>query len=721
MQIHSLWRNHDSQEEEQLLHLRVSPLYVDKGVMESSLNLCEFVILFSQIRNLKLKPNSNDTINKHLDVDEMFGYSDHIKEPFLVHIHSGKDDTTGRCQVSYYTFKDEIVKVKEYESCEKNVTDSMLSEQILGVSSVGSSQTVFIMEGSIIKSVTSHEFRSLVLDEQTTVGFQISSRQLLQLLSITSYHNEESQEGVQEVLSSLKASFVNHSIHAIPVVRQQAPNGYPISNLLEHLKVNIMDQSITAKVFLQLSKTLRKMKMTEIKAIFKKADDKLVPILIDAAAAAATPASLDALISYINITNPKTAPLLEKLLYACAFSSQPSTHLINTIHHILSHTSAQTHELALIVLGTVIRKMCSANMCNLKEVENAKRVLLEGVSASKEETELKSYLLALKSALLPETVPVLLKYIDESNSLSSIVLSALQAFPSKHITKEVKAHVRDVFSQRSKHFAAPVRLAAAQLLLTHDPLHTDVRDLIQKIAEEKPEVSKFLTSKLMSMISSDHPARKVILNVLKESKQNNYFHLGRVGCSSSYTGLMTDTKDMVTMYDFDFLFSDAGVLKQSNSNFFTQTRGRRLHSLQVSLEVAGLDSLLGSEPDEGEEEGELMAGMSAMLLGVQIQPIIFFKGYADLLSKYFSAAEGPMNILSGNILVVDHTQSLILQSGLETQVFFHGGLSVDMSVDLEFSLFSQESKSSVNNKYVKFYLQSSNHKIDLILTFICDD
>uniref|UniRef100_A0A4W4DNJ5 MTP large subunit lipid-binding domain-containing protein n=1 Tax=Electrophorus electricus TaxID=8005 RepID=A0A4W4DNJ5_ELEEL len=122
------------------------------------------------------------------------------------------------------------------------------------------------------------------------------------------------------------------------------------------------------------------------------------------------------------------------------------------------------------------------------------------------------------------------------------------------------------------------------------------------------------------------------------------------------------------------------------------------------------------------KEEELMAGMSAMLLGVQIQPIIFFKGYADLLSKYFSAAEGPMNILSGNILVVDHTQvNLILQSGLETQVFFHGGLSVDMSVDLEFSLFSQESKSSVNNKYVKFYLQSSNHKIYLILTFICND
>lgn len=51
-----------------------------------------------------------------------------------------------------------------------------------------------------------------------------------------------------------------------------------------------------------------------------------------------------------------------------------------------------------------------------------------------------------------------------------------------------------------------------------------------------------------------------------------------------------------------------------------------------------------------------MAGMSAMFLGVQIQPIIFFQGYADLMSKYFSAGEGPVNIISGNLLVLDHRQ-----------------------------------------------------------------
>ncbi|XP_072534129.1 microsomal triglyceride transfer protein large subunit-like [Salminus brasiliensis] len=710
IQIRSLWRNPQNQEE-QLLHL--------------------------QIQDLKLTSNLSDT-TKHLSVDEMHGGLDY-KEAVIVHMHSGKiqglfdtskdnttslnfkkglvsllqiqatygvimeDGATGRCQVSYHTLKDDIIKVQNYQNCKNSITNDKFSDQILGVSHVGWSEAVFTIEDNHIKSVTSQEFRSVVLDEQTTVGIHISSRQLLRLLSTKSGANEEAQGELQEVLASFKGSHVNHTIHALPAVRQSAFSGYPISKLLDHLKANGVNklQSSTTEVFLQLSESLRPMKMNEIRDILKKSDNTLVSVLIDAAAAASTPAALDAVVSYIDIADPKKAPLLEKFLYACAFSSQPSPHLISVVTTILSQTSIkrQTREIALIVLGTVIRKMCSANMCHLQDVSDALRLILKGLSAFKDEADIKSHLLALKSAFLPETIPILLQYIDQSKSLSNIVLSALQGLPSQYITNEVKERVRDIFTQRKKSFSAAVRLAAAQLLLIHEPLYTDVREVILRIAKEKPEISKFLTAKVMSLLQSDHPARNVILNVLNDSKLNNYFHLGRVGCSSSYAGLMAETKDTVTSYEFDFLFSDTGALKQSNSHFATQSRGGRLHSLQVSLELGGIDSLLATEPIEEAEEEELMAGMSAMFLGVQIQPIIFFQGYGDLMSKYFSAPDGPLNILSGNILVVNQRQSVILQSGLQAQVFFHGGLSVDVSADLEFSLFSQESKSSVSNDF----------------------
>ncbi|KAG7334054.1 hypothetical protein KOW79_002461 [Hemibagrus wyckioides] len=707
--IHSLWRN---SQQEQLLHL--------------------------QIRNIKLIPSSSDSTSKPLVLGDMATDTEHFKEPFLVHIRSGKiegvfdvssdntvslnfkkglasllqiqvqsgiileDDITGQCQVSYHMSENEIIKVKHHENCEKRMADpTMFANQFLRVNSGGRSETVFTMDGNHIKSVISEELHSLVLDEHPTVGIHISSRQVLQLLSRHSGASE-AQGALQDILSSLRAGYVNHTVQAIPATRPPATNGYSGHKILDHLKAKGQNaQSQTVDMFLQLSKSLQNLEMAEILNLFKKAHANFVPVLIDAAAAASTPASLEALVSFLNITNPKTSPLLEKFLYACAFSSQPSTHLINIITRILTHTSGQwkTHEMALIALGTVIRKMCSADMCHIQEVDQAKRFIVKGLSASTEEREIKSYLLALKSARLPETVPVLLQYIDRSKSLSSIVFSALQGFPPQYITKEVKEHARDIFIQRKKAFPAPVRLDAAQLLLMYDPLDIDVREIILKIAEEKPEVSKFLTTKIMSMLQSDSPARNVILNVLKDPKINNYFHLARLGCSSSYAGLMAENKNMVASYDFEFLFSESGVLKQSNSHFYAQTRGRRLHLLQVSLETSGLDSLFGTEATKGAEEEELMAGMSAMFLGVQIQPVVFFQGYADLMSKYFSAGEGPMNIISGNILVLDHRQSLILQSGLQAQGVFHGGLSVDVSADLEFSLFTQESKSSVNNKF----------------------
>ncbi|XP_066535007.1 microsomal triglyceride transfer protein large subunit-like [Hoplias malabaricus] len=709
IQIHSLWRNAQNQEE-QLLHMK--------------------------ILDLKLT-NSSDT-NKDLTVEKTPDGFDHIKEAFIVHLLSGKiqgildiskdstawlnfkkglasmfqiqtssgiiveDDATGQCQVSYHTIKDEIIKLKDYENCKKSVTSGMISEQILGVNLAGNSKTVFTMEDGHIKSATSQEILSVVLDEQSTVGVQISSRQFLQILSKKSSANEEAHGEQQEVLTSFKKSHVNHTLHAIPV-RQSAHNGHSINDLLNYLKATGMNMSLSAttNVFLQLSQSLHNMELNEIKNILKKSDSMLVPILIEAAAAASTPAALDAVVSYLDLTDPKTAPLLEQFLYACAFSSNPSPHLISVISNIVSHTKAQsqTHQIALIIFGTVIRKMCSANMCNMKEVEDAKRLILNGLSASKDETEIKSHLLALKSALLPETVPILLQYIDRSKSLSNIVLSTLENLPSQYINKEVKQHVRDIFTQRKKSFSAPVRVAAAQLLLRNDPLLTDVEEVILRIAKEKPEISKFLTAKIMNILqSTDTSIRNLTLNVLKDSKLNNYFHLARVGSSSSYTGQIAETKDTITTYDFDFVFSESGALKQSNSHFSTQSKRGSLHSLQVSLELGGFDSLFGKEFTEEEEE-ELMAGMSAMFLGVQIKPIVFFQGYGDLMSKYFSAAEGPMNILSGNILIIRMRQSLILQSGLQTHVYFHGGLSVDVSADLEFSLFGQESKSSVKNKF----------------------
>lgn len=78
--------------------------------------------------------------------------------------------------------------------------------------------------------------------------------------------------------------------------------------------------------------------------------------------------------------------------------------------------------------------------------------------------------------------------------------------------------------------------------------------------------------------------------------------------------------------------------------------------LQVAIEAQGLESLIAATADEGEEELESFAGMSALLLDVQLRPVTFFKGYSDLMSKMFSMSGDPINVVKGLILLTDHSQ-----------------------------------------------------------------
>lgn len=74
----------------------------------------------------------------------------------------------------------------------------------------------------------------------------------------------------------------------------------------------------------------------------------------------------------------------------------------------------------------------------MQDVELAKAILLEGLNNAEDEAEMKIYLLSLKNAQLPETIPTLLQYAeDHTGVVCSTALSALQAFPSHYLSAQV--------------------------------------------------------------------------------------------------------------------------------------------------------------------------------------------------------------------------------------------------------------------------------------------
>ena len=76
------------------------------------------------------------------------------------------------------------------------------------------------------------------------------------------------------------------------------------------------------------------------------------------------------------------------------------------------------------------------------------------------------------------------------------------------------------------------------------------------------------------------------------------------------------------------------------------------------IEAQGLESIIAATPDEGEENLDSFAGMSAILFDVQMRPVTFFQGYGDLMSKMFSATGDSMNVVKGLVLLTDYSQVL---------------------------------------------------------------
>lgn len=80
---------------------------------------------------------------------------------------------------------------------------------------------------------------------------------------------------------------------------------------------------------------------------------------------------------------------------------------------------------------------------------------------------------------------------------------------------------------------------------------------------------------------------------------------------------------------------------------------------QVVIEAQGLESIIAATPDEGEENLDSFAGMSAILFDVQLRPVTFFEGYGDLMSKMFSATGDLISVVKGLVLLTDYSQVLI--------------------------------------------------------------
>ncbi|XP_019517190.1 PREDICTED: microsomal triglyceride transfer protein large subunit [Hipposideros armiger] len=351
---------------------------------------------------------------------------------------------------------------------------------------------------------------------------------------------------------------------------------------------------------------------------------------------------------------------------------------------------------ALPIVGQVFQNKCKG--CP-SAVVDAKKLILGGLEKAEKKEDIMMYLLALKNALIPEGIPLLIKYAESGEGpISHLATTSLQRYDVPFITDEVKKTLNRIYHQNRKVHEKTVRTTAAAIILNNNPSYMEVKNILLSIGELPKEMNKYMLAIVQDILRFEMPASKMVRRVLKEMVVHNYDRFARSGASSFYTGYIERSPHKASTYSLDILYSGSGILRRSNLNVVQYLGKSHLHGSQVVIEAQGLEGLIAATPDEGEENLDSYAGLSAILFDVQLRPVTFFNGYSDLMSKMLSASSDPVSVVKGLILLIDHSQELQLQSGLKANLDVQGALAIDISGAMEFSLWYRESKTKVKNR-----------------------
>lgn len=652
----------------------------------------------------------------HGKVKEFYSYQDEpvaienlkrgLASLFQMQLSSGNTnevDISGDCKVTYQAQQDKVVKVKALDSCKIERPGFRTLNQVLGVTTKSTSVTTYKIEDSFVIAMHAEEIHAFGQNFLRSITGKIVSKQKLELKTTEAGPRLVPGKQVAAVIKAIDSKYT-----ALPIVGQvyekeckRCPSlSQHWQDIRKHLQPDSLNKAQAVQSFLAFIQHLRTAKREEILQILKAENKEVLPQLVDAVTAAQTPDSLDAILDFLDFKSDSSIMLQERFLYACGFASHPSEDLLYALIRKFkgSFASNDIRETVMIIMGALVRKLCLSEGCKLKAVVEAKKLILGGLEKPEKKEDIMMYLLSMKNALLPEGIPLLLQYAEAGEGpISHLAITTLQRYDVPFITEEVKKTLNRIYHQNRKVHEKTVRTAAAAVILSNNPSYMDVKNILLSIGELPKEMSKYMLTTIQDILRFEMPSSKMVRRVLKEMVAHNYDRFAKSGSSSTYTGYIGRDSHSASTYGLDILYSGSGILRRSNLNVFQYIGKAHLHASQVVIEAQGLETLIAATPDQGEENLDSFAGMSAILFDIQLRPVTFFSGYSDLMSKMLSASGDPISVVKGLILLVDHSQELQLQSGLKANMEIQGGLAIDISGAMEFSLWYRESKTRVKN------------------------
>lgn len=444
---------------------------------------------------------------------------------------------------------------------------------------------------------------------------------------------------------------------------------------------------------------------------------ELRPQLIDVLAATQTVEAHEAAKRTVRFASADDSDLAERYLQGLAVGTRPQPAVIEELVRQAEKTAFEEPKVRDTLVQTVAamaqrlaRLPNSAQ--HAKVIERVQTLLTSSLTVCTDADCKELYLRALNNLQSPETMDELIDYLGDSDRrLAVAAAKALRRFPVATWTAEHRQQFTAIFYQLRRGYDSSVRTLALDVLLELEPTDAELQDFVRFLhvthLDRAYEVRKYLLQKLQ-LLATRCPlfAGRLRAIIVADPRLNNYHVLAQRGLTTalqrrfaqapSFNGTVLSVQEM-----------HKGVLRRGIVDMSVTAGGEEFSVFTLGLWAGGLSAFVSSgdagddnaDDPEAVDEEPANAGMEVTVQGAYFRPLQFFGSQGELMGHAWSGtASEPTAAYRATTLLHDHREVVRLLNGAAVSVRVLGAVSIDLSGQVQFSLWNRNAHCQVDKK-----------------------
>lgn len=612
-------------------------------------------------------------------------------------------DASGVCSVSYNSLKHgSVEKIKD--SCKRNKIQQ--PNPILGVKVTNLSVTIYNLTESLLpKEITEYERHEMSLTAKPEARSLVSTNRVVRLLPGVFKENRIIASTYTEIINKLDSRYEEVSIesqneHVLCPESGCLTLESALENSRSALEASSLGTVRAAFAFLKIIPLIRDASAESLAKILKSPRYRnILPQLYDVYGSAATVATHKAAMKALR--QDEVGDNTERYLWALSLSPYPDPEVIKDVLRRSEETiqNDKVSETLALTASAMAKRYGSASV-----TEKVKDSLELGLySCTGEQCKIK-FLRSLGNLGTKTVIPILLKHTNSSKAISIIAWKGIASFNNVGITTEIKNLAMKTFLQLGgQRIDSTIRTLALNIILENNPSIEEMQQLLLYVTYRDPvyEVKKYLFQRFEQLANAHVQFRENLTEAIRrESKKVvNYNIFAQRGLSTAFTRSFLRSAgsngSLVTIQEIS-----SGLLKQGIVDIVLEQESYKYKFFSLGLFAGGLNSFVASSDQEENEipvENEVAtAGMDISFLDVIIRPFVFFTGQGELMGHVWSGTASERTpAFQTTVNLHRHRELVALGSGFVVEIDVEGAISVDLSGQVQLSLWSRNAQSLV--------------------------